>query len=94
MESLGYTRVSNGYSLRDSIPWQDLKADSQEQKDKLIFEKKRSTVVQELYEDLPEEFKKYCTHVHSLRSDETPNHAYLRRLFSNLFRHKGYTKLG
>jgi hypothetical protein len=87
MESLGYVLT---YLLQGSLPWQDLKAHSQEQKDKLILEKKQSTIARELYEGLPKEFEGYFKHARSLRFDETPNYTYLRRLFGNLFRRKGY----
>jgi len=32
----------------------------------------------------------FFEHIHSLRFDETPDYAYLRRLFRDLFRRKGY----
>jgi len=83
MESLGYVLL---YFLRGCLPWQGLKAISPEQKEKLILQKKQSAEECELFKGHPEEFKKYFEHVRSLHSDETPNYAYLRRLFRNLFR--------
>jgi hypothetical protein len=88
MESLGYVLI---YFLRGHLPWQALKANEKEQEYKLILEKKQSTTVQELFEGLPKEFKEYFKHVHSLRLNEKPKYAYLRRLFGNLFRRNGYT---
>jgi len=55
-----------------------------------MLENKQSTTVQELYEGLPGECKEYFKHVRSLGFDEAPNYAYLRRMFGNLFRRKGY----
>jgi hypothetical protein len=81
MQSLGYVLI---YFLRGSLPWQGLKAESREQKEKLILEKKQADDCG-LFKDIPEEFKKYFKHVRSLRSDETPDYTYLRRLFRNLF---------
>ncbi|KAF1993985.1 kinase-like protein [Amniculicola lignicola CBS 123094] len=87
MESLGYVLI---YFLQGSLPWQGLKADTQEHKEKLILQRKQSATDWGLYKDIPDEFKKYSEHVRSLRSDEPPNYVYLRRLFRNLFRRKGY----
>jgi len=70
---------------RGSLPWQGLKVNTREKKEELILQKKESTLTQELCEGLPKEF-----HVQSLRIDETPDYAYLRRLFRNLFRRKSY----
>lgn len=87
MESLGYVLL---YFLRGSLPWQGIKAESREQKEKLILERKQSAEEYGLFKDLPEEFKEYFEHVRSLRSDETLDYAYLRRLFRNLFRRNSF----
>jgi hypothetical protein len=60
------------------------------QKEKLIVERKQSAVAYGLLKDIPEEFKKYFKHVHSFRSDETPNYAYLCHFFRNLFSRSGF----
>jgi hypothetical protein len=64
MESLGYVLL---YFLRGSLPWQ-VKAESQEQKEKLILNRKQSAEECGLFTDLPEEFKKYFKHVDLLSS--------------------------
>lgn len=83
MESLGYVLI---YFIHGSLPWQGLKANTRE-KEELILQKKESTLTQELCEGPPKEFQMYFKHVCSLRFDDTPDYAYLRR---NLFRRKGY----
>lgn len=87
MESLGYVLL---YFLRGSLPWQGLKTESWEQKEKLVLERKQSAVTYGLFRDLPKEFEKYFEHVGSSRSDEKPNYAYLRRMFRSLFHRKGF----
>jgi casein kinase 1/casein kinase I family protein HRR25 len=87
MESLGYVLI---YFIRGSFPWRGLKTNIREKKEKLIPQKKESTLTQELCEGLSKEFQMYFKHVQSFRFDETPDYAYLRRLFCNLFRRKGY----
>jgi hypothetical protein len=79
MESLGYVLL---YFLRGSLPWQGLKAGSREQKEKLILERKQSAEDFHLFEDQPEEFRKFFEHV---RSNKQISYAYLLRLFRNLF---------
>jgi hypothetical protein len=87
MESLGYVLL---YFTRSSLPWQGLEAKPQEQKKKLILEKKRATTIEELCEGLPKEFSNYFDHVRSLRFKDKPKYAYLRKLFRNLFLREGY----
>ncbi|KAF2191938.1 kinase-like protein [Zopfia rhizophila CBS 207.26] len=87
MESLGYVLI---YFLRGFLPWQGLKAKTQEHKEKLILERKQSAIDWRLYKDIPKEFKKYSEHVRSLQSDEKPNYVYLYRLFRNLFCYRSY----
>jgi len=88
MESLGYVLL---YFLRGSLPWQGLEAESsEEQKWKLVLEKKQSAEARELFKDLPGEFERYFKHIRSLHFDEIPDYAYLRRLFRNLFHRNGF----
>lgn len=84
MEALGYVLV---YFLRGSLPWQGLRAESREQKEKMILERKQSAKQYGLFEHLPEEFEKYFHHV---RSEEKLNYGYLLRLFRNLFGREGF----
>jgi hypothetical protein len=82
MESLGYVLL---YFLRGALPWQGLKAETKEQKEKLILERKQSADDGELFTGLPAEFEKYFKHIRSLSSKNKPNYTYLSRLFRNLF---------
>jgi casein kinase 1/casein kinase I family protein HRR25 len=84
MESLGYVLL---YFLRGYLPWEGLKAESEEQVEKLVLEKKQLPEDCGLFKNLPVEFKKYFEH---LRSVEMPDYSYLRRLFRNLFRRNGF----
>ncbi|KAF2195592.1 kinase-like protein [Zopfia rhizophila CBS 207.26] len=61
MESLGYILI---YFLRGSLPWQGLKAETQEYKEKLILERKQSATDWGLYKDIPKEFKKSYKYDH------------------------------
>eukprot|EP00122_Pirum_gemmata_P018956 Pgem_evm1s17754 len=50
MESLGYVLL---YFLRGNLPWQGLNANNRKQKYEKISEKKKSTPISTLCQDLP-----------------------------------------
>ena len=87
LESLGYVFM---YFLRGSLPWQGLKAQSKQQKYDLISEKKMSTTVEALCKGYSSEFATYLKYVRSLRFEDKPDYAYLRKLFRDLFTREGY----
>jgi len=88
LESLGYVLM---YFLRGSLPWQGLHATDKKHKYDLISEKKMSTPVEMLCQSFPQEFVLYLNYTRSLRFDDKPDYAYLRKLFSELFVRKGFT---
>jgi hypothetical protein len=70
MESLGYLLL---YFLRDRLPWQGLKAETEQQKYKLVMEKKTTISVEELCDKQPREIAVYMNHVRSLRFEDRPD---------------------
>jgi len=87
LESLGYVLL---YFLRGSLPWQGLQAATKKQKYEKISEKKMKTPFEVLCKGFPQEFVTYFEYVRSLRFDEKPDYAYLRRLFRDLFAKEGW----
>ncbi|KAJ2895072.1 Casein kinase I isoform delta [Zalerion maritima] len=87
LESLGYVLA---YFLRGSLPWQGLKAATEDKKNGLIKEKKESLSPEELCKDLPVEFAKYIKYVRSLDFDKQPDYSYIRNIFRNLFYRRGF----
>lgn len=87
IESLGYVLM---YFLRGSLPWQGLKAATKKQKYEKISEKKMSTPIEVLCKGFPMEFVTYFQYCRSLRFDDKPDYAYLRKLFRDLFVREGY----
>ncbi|XP_011009742.1 PREDICTED: casein kinase I isoform delta-like isoform X1 [Populus euphratica] len=87
LESLGYVLV---YFLRGSLPWQGLKAGTKKQKYEKISEKKVSTSIEALCRGYPTEFASYFHYCRSLRFDDKPDYAYLKRLFRDLFIREGF----
>ena len=55
MEAIGYVLM---YFLRGSLPWQGLKIDKKEDRYHKIYEKKKSTIPEELCKGFPGKFKK------------------------------------
>ncbi|GAW20855.1 hypothetical protein ANO14919_103670 [Xylariales sp. No.14919] len=88
LESLGYMFV---YFARGSLPWQGLKAATEDEKLELIKQKKISLSGEELCQDLlPTEFARYINYTRSLDPRDKPNYRYIRNLFRNRFQSEGF----
>ncbi|OAY53943.1 casein kinase 1-like protein 1 [Manihot esculenta] len=87
LESLGYVLM---YFLRGSLPWQGLKAGTKKQKYEKISEKKVSTSIEALCRGYPTEFASFFHYCRSLRFDDKPDYAYLKRIFRDLFIREGF----
>lgn len=87
LESLGYVLM---YFLRGSLPWQGLRAGNKKQKYDKISEKKVSTSIEALCRGYPTEFASYFHCCRSLRFDDKPDYAYLKRIFRDLFIREGF----
>ncbi|KAI4324796.1 hypothetical protein MLD38_030250 [Melastoma candidum] len=87
LESLGYVLM---YFLRGSLPWQGLRAGTKKQKYEKISETKVSTSIEALCRGHPTEFASYFHYCRSLRFDDKPDYAYLKRLFRELFIREGF----
>jgi len=87
LESLGYVLM---YFIRGSLPWQGLKANTKKQKYERIMDRKMSTSTEQLCKGFPSEFRSYFEYCRSLRFEDRPDYAYLKRLFKELFYRKGF----
>ncbi|CAN8237395.1 unnamed protein product [Cochlearia groenlandica] len=88
MESLGYLLM---YFLNGSLPWQGLKpVGNKKQREDKISQKKASTSIEVLCRGYPTEFVSYFHHCRSLRFEDKPDYAYLKRLFRDLFVRQGF----
>ncbi|KAK4034626.1 kinase-like domain-containing protein [Parachaetomium inaequale] len=88
LESLGYVFV---YFARGSLPWQGLKAATDDEKDARIKEMKEGLSGEALCDGfLPGEFAVYIDYTRRLAFDDKPDYSYLRRLFHRLFRSEGF----
>lgn len=86
LESLGYMLL---YFLHGSLPWQGVEDVEQTEKEELILKKKRIST-EDLCRGLPDEFRAYFDHIHSLESGQIPAYAYLRKAFRNLFARENF----
>lgn len=91
LEALGHMFM---YFLRGSLPWQGLKADTLKERYQKIGDTKRSTPIEVLCENHPEELATYLRYVRRLDFFETPDYEYLRKLFKDLFDRKGFIEDG
>lgn len=87
LESLGYVLM---YFIRGSLPWQGLKANTKKQKYERIMDRKMSTSTEQLCKGFPSEFRSFFEYCRSLRFEDRPDYAYLKRLFKELFYRKGF----
>jgi casein kinase 1 len=87
LEAVGYVLM---YFNRGSLPWQGLKANGKKEKYEKIMEKKMSTPIEVLCKNFPNEFVTYLNYCRSLRFEDRPDYAYLRRLLKDLFFREGY----
>jgi serine/threonine protein kinase len=87
LESLGYVLM---YFIRGSLPWQGLKANTKKQKYERIMDRKMSTSTEQLCKTYATEFRSYFEYCRSLRFEDRPDYAYLKRLFKELFYRKGF----
>jgi hypothetical protein len=87
VESLGYIMI---YFCRGSVPWQGLKASTEDERNGLVKEKKMNTPIMDLCRGLPDAFTNYFQSVRTLKFDDRPNYSYLRKIFRNLFIREGF----
>uniref|UniRef100_A0A7N0TY90 non-specific serine/threonine protein kinase n=1 Tax=Kalanchoe fedtschenkoi TaxID=63787 RepID=A0A7N0TY90_KALFE len=82
LESLGYVLM---YFLKGSLSWQGIKAGNKKQQNEKINEKKVSTSIEALCRGYPKEFDSYFHYCRSLRFEDNPDYAYMKRIFSFFF---------
>ena len=86
-ESLGLVLI---YFNKGQLPWQGLPARTKKEKYEKIRDKKLSTSIETLTKGMPEEFNTYLNYCRSMKFEEKPDIAYLRKLFKDLFYRMGY----
>jgi serine/threonine protein kinase len=88
LECLGYVMI---YFMKGSLPWQGLQAKDRKEKYEKIKAKKAGIPIEKLCEGIPDEFTTYIKYCRSLKFEEAPNYAYVRKLFEDLFNTEKYS---
>ncbi|KIN95002.1 hypothetical protein M404DRAFT_34568 [Pisolithus tinctorius Marx 270] len=78
------------YFLHGALPWQGLKAATKKQKYDCIMEQEMSTPTDLLCRGFPNKFGIFLNYTQALWFDDKPDYSYLRKLFCDLFVHKGF----
>lgn len=81
LESLGYMMI---YFMQGKLLWQGLKAQSKQEKERMVMESKAALKIEELCTGLPSEFADYMKYVESLSHGEMPDYEMLKRIFRGL----------
>ena len=87
LESLAYVLM---YFLHGTLPWQDVKTTTKEQKYDRIMEKKMTTPTDLLCCGFPSEFGIFLNYTRALRFDNKSDYSYLHKLFRDLFVREGF----
>ena len=78
LESIGYMLI---YLYHQQLPWSNLNDINHYELAKKIYFKKKTTPMETLCKDLPQEMTEYMLYVKSLKFEEEPNYNYLKKLF-------------
>lgn len=81
LESLGLILL---YFLKGSLPWQNIKGNTKEEKYEKIKEKKCELPLEIICEGLPEEVLSFLKYCRKLAFEEEPNYEFLRKLLKSL----------
>eukprot|EP00347_Sterkiella_histriomuscorum_P001603 403371398 len=87
LEGAGYVLL---YLLKGELPWQGLRARNKDDKYRKIKDCKVTTPIEKLCHGLPEEFAIFMSYCRQLKFDETPNYAFIRRNFKELYYKCGF----
>ncbi|KAL4429334.1 hypothetical protein ABPG74_002320 [Tetrahymena malaccensis] len=81
LEALGYVLL---YFAKGKLPWQNIYADTKDEKYEKIKAMKQQYTLEQLCENLPNEFVQYFQHVKTLEFEEAPNYTMLKKLFAKM----------
>ena len=87
LESVGYTLI---YFLKGRLPWQRIRANTKEEKYKIILDMKMKISSKELCDGLPIELEEFLEYVKKLDYDEKPNYEKLRKFFDSIMKREQY----
>ena len=89
LECLAFSLV---YLLKGNLPWQGIRIEDKSEKYKKILERKKSISTDMLCKGLPSEFANVFYYCRSLKFEDKPDYAQLRKKFVDLFYAEGHNK--
>lgn len=87
LEALGYVIL---YLMNGSLPWQEVRQESKESRNREIGAMKSEHSMYDLFPGTPGEMLIWIEYCRALEFDEDPDYKYLRGLLTNLFKHHGF----
>jgi serine/threonine protein kinase len=87
LEGIAYVLI---YFLKGTLPWIGLKAENKKQKHEAIAEKKMTTRIEDICENLPAEFGNFLNDVRRLDFSDRPDYERYRQNFRELFVSQGF----
>lgn len=85
LEAIGYMLI---YLFKGRLPWMNVKADTITQRYQIIGSIKMSTPIEELIEEMPQEYNIFLSATRALQFDEEPDYMQFGNMFINLLAKK------
>jgi hypothetical protein len=83
LESLAYMIL---YFIMKKLPWQGVRANTQQNRYKKIYYMKKKLMENESFKELPLQIQNFYKNIKKLKFDEEPNYSQLREFFKDLLR--------
>lgn len=87
LESIAYVLV---YLFKGTLPWMGIKADTKEERYRLIGERKKSITEEELTVGMPKEFLVFLKYIRNMDFEEKPPYTSFYNMFDKLYESKNY----
>jgi len=91
LECMAYTLI---FMAKGELPWQGVKADTKKDKHDLILGMKKAVAVEHLCKGMPPEFCLLMHYVRSLKFEDKPDYAMMKKWFVDIFIRSKYNQQG
>ena len=89
LESLAYMIL---YFIMKKLPWQGVRANTQQNRYKKIYYMKKKLMENESFKELPLQIQNFYKSIKKLKFDEEPNYSQLREFFKDLLRSNSFVE--
>lgn len=87
LESIAYILI---YMYKGKLPWQGIKHKDKKERYRLIGEKKKNIIPEELCKNMPKEFCVFLKYIRNMDFDEKPHYSALKKMFMKLYESREY----